>query len=140
MRDWAALHSDSKRNKGPDCSRVGLKASLHEGLRRTLRDNVDDGKQAGPARRAGDLLTIEKQRRKANRSFLERLDNACRHGAGVALADFWVHKEELRPLRRGEKRPGRRWTAGTRMRSFPGRRSTSHQTSVRPGRFGLWMG
>lgn len=103
MRDWTPLLSDSKCNKRVSSIGPGLKASLVEGLRRTLRDRVDDGRQAKQKRRAGDLLSIEKHRRKANRAFLERLDNACRHGAGVSLSDFRVHAE-LRPLRQGEKR------------------------------------
>lgn len=81
--------SGRKRKKRVASIRTGLKA-------------LAAVKQAQQSKRVEDLLTIEKQR-KANRSFLERSDTVCQHGARVALVDFRV-QTELGLVRQGEKR------------------------------------
>ena len=75
------------------------------GLRALLRDGVSEAQVAKQQEASQNLVKAEVLKMRANRCFLERLDNGLRHGVGIGISHFHVAEEiRLGPLPRGHKR------------------------------------
>lgn len=95
MADWVGLQPS-----GSSADMGELQDFTLAGLRRLLKDGADAQRVAN----ATAEPAVEKQLRRHNRMFVERLDNGFKAGCGFGLDRFRVEANVLGPLKRGQKR------------------------------------